>query len=64
MATFAVVMQGVPPFGVAVWAVAILTAARLGIFLLFVVAIIARKPIPVLRRMGFMIKQDASRGGL
>jgi hypothetical protein len=56
MATFAVVMQGVSPFGVAVWAMAILTAARLGIFLFFVVTIIARKPIPVFRRMCFVIK--------
>jgi hypothetical protein len=64
MAAFAVVMQGVPPFGVAVWAMAILTTARFGIFLFFVVAIIARKPIPVFSRMCFVIKQHASRGRL
>jgi hypothetical protein len=64
MAALAVGVQGVAPFGIAVWAMAIFTTTRFGIFLFFVMAIVARKPIPLVSGMGLVIKQDASRGRL
>jgi hypothetical protein len=64
MAAFAISVQGVAPFGVAVRAMAILTRTRLRVFLFFVMAIIARKSIPIFGRMRLVIKQDASRSSL
>jgi hypothetical protein len=56
MAAFAISVQGVAPFGVAVRAMAILTRTRLRVFLFFVMAIIARKSIPIFSRMRLVIK--------
>jgi hypothetical protein len=61
---FAVHVQGVAPLGVAIRAVAILTATRLGIILFFVMAIITRKPVPFVSRVCLVVKQDASCGRL
>jgi len=65
VAAFAIGVQGIAPFGVAVRAMAILTTTRAGaVFLFFVMAIIARKAIPCVGSMGFVIKQDLSSSAL
>jgi hypothetical protein len=64
MASLAVGVKGIGSFYVAVRAVAILTTARHGPFLLLVMAIIAGNPITIVRCVRLVIKQDASRRGL
>jgi hypothetical protein len=63
MAALAVHVQGVAPRGVAVGAVAVLAAAGHRIILLFVMTIVAGKPIPIVVCMGLVIEQDAACGG-
>jgi hypothetical protein len=63
MAAFALGVQGIAPFGIAVRAMAILTATRHGTFLFFVMAIIARNTIPGVARVCLVIKQNLSRSG-
>jgi len=64
VAALTVYVQGVGPLWVAVWAMAVFTTTRHRAFLLFVMAIIARYAIALVGHMGFVIKQDFSRGGL
>jgi hypothetical protein len=64
MAALAIGVKGITPFGVAVRAMAILTTTRLGFLLFFVMAIIARNTISLVRRVCLMVKQDTSCGRL
>jgi hypothetical protein len=64
VAALATGVQGIAPFRVAVRAVAILTTTRTGVFLLFVMAIIARNTIPLISGVCLVIKQNLSRSAL
>jgi hypothetical protein len=64
MTSFAVAVKGIPSRHIRIRTVTPFTAAGHGTFLLFVMAIIASKSVPVITCMGLMIKQYLACGGL